>query len=350
MKKKELAKIALKLAELAHQKDNESETLSPPVSWRSSIYYALIYSTQSTEISIKWSTRYQQFNISHQLRANQISQLKIVQLKGGLTPGGELAIWVEFQDGATQFTRPLTLELSDFRPVLWTPTPDHPKVVLDSNWEAEHIFSLIKDSLIEVPNQIELINVTAQNSQKFKSLLDLINCSRPNYLKNETEQAYQAFLLTVLGAGVFYLPFGNDNFYGFASLKAIQESLADDGIEMVKDHVLPRKQAAKMLMNAETQNWTVEEFISWYVKNIQFMYVTKKENKSLVGYYERFDSYESALKRNGIEKFPTEGSFNSILEVKQFVAFLKKTSVMPQTSEEAAHMLIEFRNGNNTIT
>jgi hypothetical protein len=342
MNRKELALVATKLAQLANERNNNLEILNPPVSWRSALYHALIYSDQNELIEIIWQPQYSQFNISHQLRANLVTanndNLSIVSLTGELE-NDSIIIKVSFQSNhQEEYIKTCTIGIRHFVENLWN---GNQRSILVNQAEAELIFCLLKKSFLD--ENIPCFE-TNTSDHKFQALLDVINHLRNNHNVNNENDTYQSFLQTIVGAGLFYLPFGNEHFHGYISFKALQESVENDNNKTVKDHILPRKLAAKILFEEDTNNWNFNEFKNWYNKNMQFMLVTSDENRLLVNYYHDFLDYEAALANYGILKFPSNGSFDSPKEVRQFVNYLRETNQFPNSINHAMDMLVDFRN------
>lgn len=341
MNRKELALLAIKLAQLANERNNNPEIINSPVSWRSALYHALIYSNQNKLIEIIWQPQYSQFNISHQLRNNLASanrdSLSIVNLTGELE-NDSLIIKVSFQSNhQEEYIKTCTIGIRHFVENLWN---GNQRSILVNQAEAELIFCLLKKSFLD--ENIPCFE-TNTSDHKFQALLDVINHLRNNHNVNNENDTYQSFLQTIVGAGLFYLPFGNEHFHGYISFKALQESVKNDNNKTVKDHILPRKLAAKILFVEDTNNWNLIEFKNWYNKNMQFMLVTSDENRLLVNYYHDFLDYEAALANYGILKFPSNGSFDSPKEVRQFINYLREANQVLENVNQAMNLLIEFR-------
>jgi hypothetical protein len=210
---------------------------------------------------------------------------------------------------------------------------------LQNTDEASSIFNLISDNF--APQfQIIKIDENIASYQKYYAFLETLNTTREQYKKGD--KAYKSFIETMLAAGLFYLPFGKNHFQGFVSFLALLENLQTEGT-MVKDHVLPRKLAAKILLSIDTTNWSVVDFVKWYQENMQFMLVTSGENRALINYYLRHENYEEALNHFKIIKLPNIGSFKSLVEVNEFIRYLKEKNIVPLNAIEANKALDEFR-------
>jgi hypothetical protein len=177
-------------------------------------------------------------------------------------------------------------------------------------------------------------------NMKFDALKLLLDQMRDKY--HETEEPLQtSFLLTVIGAAIFYLPSLNSHFSGYISVTALKSYL--NGQRRVRDHIFPRKRAASELLNQELSE---EELKSKYHDHLaEFMYVTYSENSQLINYYEEHDSHDLALEAFEIEKFPLPGveRFSSHRELDQFIIFLRDKKVKNKSKEELNDLLHEFR-------
>jgi hypothetical protein len=350
MNRKKIALIAMKLAEMAFDKQEsfgEDILLNPSIGWRAACYYALIFSIKNTREDIGWHEEYNQWKISHRLRANlssaKKSQLCLIQLEGEKIGQMHLNIKVRFSENNTTYDESVTLQASDFSDILWTPSEIFSRTILQNAEEAASIFNLIADNFAPSIQKIN-IDENIASYQKYHAFLETLNTTREQYKKGD--KAYKSFIESLLAAGLFYLPFGKNHFQGFISFRALFENLQCEGT-MVKDHVLPRKRAAKILLDMKTINWSVVDFVKWYQKNMQFMLVTSAENRALINYYLRHENYEEALNHYNIIKLPNIGSFKSLIEVNEFIRYLNERNIVPLDAIEANEALEQFRNQRN---
>ena len=200
----------------------------------------------------------------------------------------------------------------------------------------------LKTSSIEAETSInENIQVSDQTvNAKFNALKSLLDSYRPVYhqLKDDKEKS---FISTIFGAAIFYLPSSVEHFSGYISLEAIRTHL--NGGRKVKDHIYPRKLAAKELL---TSDFTLDELIEKYHQSLaQYMYLTATENSLLVNYFEDHDTHDDAIKALQIDKFPeTENDkFKSHKELTRFLKYLSDQSV-EITQRNATQLLASFRN------
>ena len=218
-------------------------------------------------------------------------------------------------------------------------TPDKLDISLYSDLDADEEVDEVQNLVTE--KQVDTISsVDYARNMKFEALKLVLDQVRDKY--HETEEPLQkSYLLTVIGAAVFYLPSLNLHFSGFISVAALKGYL--NGNRRVKDHIFPRKRAASVLLNKEL---SVEELKSKYHDHLaEFMYVTYSENSQLINYYEEHDSHDQALAAFEIDKFPLPGveRFSSHRELDLFILFLRDKKGKNKSKEELNDLLHEFR-------
>jgi len=175
---------------------------------------------------------------------------------------------------------------------------------------------------------------------KFIALNNLLDQIRETYHQTE-EPNQRSYLEVVLGAAIFYLPSLNSHFNGFISVAALKGYLK--GERRVKDHIYPRKRAARELFSKKI---TVEELTERYTNNLAlYMYITSSENSRLINYYEYYEDHDKAMEALGIEKFPTniKEKFKSHTELNKFIEFLDAEAAQKMTKEKLMEFLKEFR-------
>ena len=112
---------------------------------------------------------------------------------------------------------------------------------------------------------------------KFKIAFELIKKLRPTWV--ESNDYEKAFIETILGATIFYLPTNKDSFSGMISENA---SKVDKELR-VKEHQYPRKISSKELFTNPPKS--VEELKEMYYNRYGvWNWVTKTENSSLRKY------------------------------------------------------------------
>ena len=95
-----------------------------------------------------------------------------------------------------------------------------------------------------------------KTESKFKITFELIKKLRPTWL--ESNDYEKAFIETILGATIFYLPTSKDSFYGMISENANNT----DKKLRIKEHQYPRKMSAKELFINPPKN--IEELKKVY--------------------------------------------------------------------------------------
>ncbi len=138
---------------------------------------------------------------------------------------------------------------------------------------------------------------------KCNALLKMIQATREPYLQANYEE--QAFIETVIGVAIFYLPKRTKRLWdGKISLLALEDFHPEIGInnktpKLSEDHLYPRKYSAKKLLNEDWANRSMEDLMKYYLDELgRFTYVTPKQNKQLVKHQKEFKtpkmSYDNA--------------------------------------------------------
>jgi homoaconitase/3-isopropylmalate dehydratase large subunit len=97
----------------------------------------------------------------------------------------------------------------------------------------------------------------------------------------------KAFLETVIGAGIWYLPHSEKDFWSRRMSKEAKKIFDKDKkkYHLTKDHKFPRKQAARKLLSSDFKNFAQESLLDLYKSQYGiFHYVTKDENRKLIKY------------------------------------------------------------------
>ena len=260
--------------------------------------------------------------------------LSIVSVVVESFDGDHIVLKIHFSENGVILEAKLGLSVNHFTNVLWE-NNNRMKTILSSQDEALLLFDLIKHSFTREA-------ALSPPNSKFGAFLRLLNHSRKLYLEMNSDLG-KSFIETVLGAGLFYLPFGNRYFHGYISFEALLNSIRN-GLKIVKDHILPRKQAANTLLNLNTNEWTEVDFENWYIENMQFMFVTSAENRRLVNYYESHDTYNDALANFNIRKFPIDMPFDSVNELTSFINHLLDINYTGENIGEVHNIFMAFRN------
>jgi hypothetical protein len=260
--------------------------------WKTAIYCALLNSkSEDFEVSC---TIHNEWSLAHQLRANKSSSKKQNLFIDSLNISGcnkeNLIINVTFNSNEIVT---IMLDESHFGNELWEIENPNKATILLNKDEAELIFELIKSFCIDTVHD-------NKKHPKFLVLEKLLTCSQAIY-KDLKDPKEKAFLETIIGAAIFYLPNRvNEHFSGYISIEAIKSHLNSG--KMVKDHMMPRRYSAAKVLNHEYLLINLE--CDFHNQFASFMYVTSQENKRLVNYDD--DSYNNALIRLGIEKLPSQ--------------------------------------------
>jgi len=115
-------------------------------------------------------------------------------------------------------------------------------------------------------------------------LANIINSIKEIYYSSDKNQ--KAFIQTIIGAAIWYIPKPKDCWTGMISKKLIKNFFSIDGkkIKISEEHVIPRKYAAKELLE-EKQVLTPEYVEEKYKKEYGILnYITSGENKKVIKY------------------------------------------------------------------
>lgn len=333
--------------------------------WLFSIYKSLLISNANDIEEIKW-TKYNQWKIDHNCRAAKAAAKKnkiTIQYFGiNIIDENTVNLQVSFmKDNKMEDSFTCLFERGSFTPSFWLlKNPNHDTVLL-SSYERDQLFesSIYASDEFEVSEiehkELDSPNKNSKGSKeggkkesdeyvrkmKFTALNTLLDQLRDSY--NQTKELNQrSYLEVVIGAAIFYLPSLNSHFNGFISVAALKGFLKGD--RRVKDHIYPRKLAARELLSKKL---THEELIEKYHNHLAtFMYITSSENSNLINYYESHENHDEAMKALDIEKFPTseKEKFNSHKELNKFIETINAKDAQKMSAEELMQVLKEFRN------
>ena len=116
------------------------------------------------------------------------------------------------------------------------------------------------------------------------ALADVIIAIRPAYLNSEPQQ--RAFIETMIGAAIWYIPKPANAWTGYISREAMKTFHPESGISSPKfseEHVYPRKVAARLLLENVQLNGLVL-FELFNEKYGRLHYITPDENKAVIRY------------------------------------------------------------------
>lgn len=354
--------------------------------WLFSIYKSLLVSNGINNEPIIW-TKYNQWKIDHNCRAAKSTAKSdgtvLVDFILNKIDDDKCLITGTFHKKNKTETGNCNYCRSAFPSGLWMETNPNGQTVLLSEFECDQLFeSSIADEYYNslnnhqgqliIDNQVQMVETNlsaerviteanlAQNKpadlsakkknnkqspedlrdKKFLAIHLLLEQIRDQYHQNEDEQQ-RSFIEVVIGAAIFYLPCLNEHFCGYISLAAVKGYLK--GQRRVKDHIYPRKLAARELL---AMPMTVEGLKSRYHDHLaQYMYVTSTENSLLVNFYEVHDDHDLALNALQIQKFPQPGQdkFKSHKELNNFLAFLEGKNIQSSTIDDLSALLKEYR-------
>jgi hypothetical protein len=332
--------------------------------WLFSIYKSLLISNSNDAEEIKW-TKYNQWKIDHNCRAAKAASKKnkiaIQHFELTIIDNDTACIQVSFlKDGEFEASLTCLYERDSFIPTLWELRNPNNETILLSEYEKNQLFESSIYSLEEIEVEESPIEefkaptkkrnqdkkITKKESDeyvrlmKFTALNNLLDQIRDTY--NETKEPNQrSYLEVVIGAAIFYLPSLNSHFNGFISVAALKGYLK--GERRVKDHIYPRKLAARELLSKKL---TLDELMERYHNHLAtYMYITSSENSNLINYYETHDNHDEAMKALGIEKFPANDQlkFQSHIELNKFIETINPKEVQKISLEELMQLLKEFR-------
>ncbi len=333
--------------------------------WLFAIYKALLVENEGDTEPIFW-TKYNQWKIDHNCRAAKTKAKKnntqIVTFNISIENENDAILQVVFKKNSAIIPAiKCHYKIGSFPNEMWEIKNPNNESILLSAFEKDQLFksSIEWDANDEVETTIEVIEPTCEPSilyvpnerkkrmnddqvrdMKFTALNVLLDQIRETYHHIEDENQ-KSYLQVVVGAAIFYLPCLNSHFNGFISINALKGYLKKE--RRVKDHIYPRKLAAKELL---TKKFTLEELKERYHDHLaQFMYITSSENSILVNYYEEYENHDQAMEAFQIEKFPTVDAekFSSHNELDKFLLYLNDKNVHNKSKEEIMELLTAFR-------
>ena len=333
--------------------------------WVFAIYKSLIVSNQFENKPVYW-TKHKQWDIDHNFRSRKAAVKKDgallvdVSIDRIYNSTVEINASVENCRGVKRFS--CNYSRQGFENYLWNVRNPKNATVLLSSYERDVIFGAtgqlaglssvpincaskketgaLASYSVEIPAEAE--NRGEKGQGKFQALMKMLTVLIPLY-KNITDPDQLSFIETSVGACVFYLPSSvHKHFSGYISIEALKNYL--NGSRMVKDHIYPRKLAARELL---TTSMSQEDLILLYNTRLaKFMYLTPSENSLLINYYENHENHDQALEAFQIVKFP-DSDASGFLDHKELSAFLKHIMGIANESITLGNLterLDEFRN------
>lgn len=349
-------------------------------SWLFAIYKSLLVTNKNDTKPIVW-TKYNQWQIDHNCRASKSTAVEnktvLESYSIKLINNNEAEIKGFFSKKGLHFDETLVYSREGFISELWEVKNPNGESVLMGAFERDKLYESSLEPLEELdkethavqpvpeipeiivqpiqqkarqvpaPVQTEQTSPTTKKERdeharrmKFVALKILLDQMREEYNNMDNPQQ-RSFIEVVIGAAIFYLPTTHTHFSGFISIEAIKGY--KNGNRLVKDHIFPRKLAAKELLR---KSYSLEELMLKYHDELsQFMYVTSRENSLLVNYYEDHDSHDDALNAFQIGKFPVTESdkFTSHKELSSFLSFIENKRIDNSGVDDLMVLLNEFR-------
>jgi len=170
--------------------------------------------------------------------------------------------------------------------------------------EFDNNISIITDEVEDEDNNVTFkkeetpeydSKVVDSQEEKYQCIFTLVNCIKNEYEKMSDKQ--KAFVETVIGASIYYT---KNHYGGKSSKEAIK--LCKAGKKPTIDHIIPRKFAAKELLNSNFSEEKTVELIREDYSNVY--YVTAEENGRMKK-YQKTDNFkreemESNYEQEGI--------------------------------------------------
>ena len=129
----------------------------------------------------------------------------------------------------------------------------------------------------------------------------IINAIKEIYKFSNMNQ--KAFIQTIIGAGIWYIPKPKNCWSGKISVKLLDELISNKNGKISEEHIIPRKAAAKELL--EDNNILELEYVEniFREKYSKLHYITPEENKKAIKYQKTdvFENPEKVYKQAKIE-------------------------------------------------
>lgn len=311
-----------------------------PLDWRTAIYAALLEGNiKNPNLDYNYGN-YNTWKIDHQWRGNinNIDQ-KLQSCNFTMNNDNEIIFNCSFIDEInTQtpnqirniYNEEISLKTTNLSTQLWTNVGPNNIKVLNTVAESEFLHNSILKVFINDDEEPISINDEKIDDDfplneihvKVKSFHQLYISLFDSYKENTANEQDKSFFQTVLGAAIFYLPHPESCWDGRISVKAINHAI--EGGKLVKDHIIPRKLASKILLELP-KPLSIDEFnaVYWEVYS-KFTYVTTKENYKLRNYYIDNLDYNTAASKSEIEWFE-KGLRNptpNARDLKEFLGYL----------------------------
>jgi hypothetical protein len=154
-------------------------------------------------------------------------------------------------------------------------------------------------------------------------LSKVVDCVADLYHNGDLDEGQKGLIETLLGAGIWYLPSGNELFSGKISEAALNKIRLNSDIELVEEHGFPRKVAGKSFFHEhldEIKSNANKLYDLYYEKMGRFNLVLKEENNKLRRFQKTsvFKTEEEAYKLAGIILVPLEERDFEIPQLKNY--------------------------------
>ncbi|MGO4819456.1 hypothetical protein [Flavobacterium sp. W22_SRS_FP1] len=336
-----------KLTELIF--DKLSTTEYHPIDWRTAIYAGLLERDNHKIIDYSHGNQ-NTWKLNHSWRSAMNKSTEMLNECCCKIDFNENLIFhciYENQNAVLEEIK-ISLKVDDFKKALWSTIGVNNKKILNSKNERAFLFnSIVKVITQENNDNNVIINRNDFDEDyneneihpKIRAIFHLYSSIHNAYNNNNLTDEEQTFFQYALGASLFYLPHPEKCWNGRISMKAINHIL--EGGNKVKDHITPRKFAAKQLL--EEQNpLTLKEVADRYWNDYSyFTYVTTNENYLLRNYYTDGSTYEEASELNGIKWI----CLNNQSELRKFMKYLIDKKLNNNlTYKKIDSYLTQFRN------
>lgn len=144
-----------------------------------------------------------------------------------------------------------------------------------------------------------------QLESKARIMEKVIIALAPIYNEEGIEEGQKALLETLVGAGIWYMPSGDELYDGGISKEALEKFRSTGKLsELTKEHRFPRKMAGRNLLSKEYAEIIKGEksLKELYLDNYgRYHYVVSGENKRLIKHQKAGDDQKTAYSKAGIE-------------------------------------------------
>jgi hypothetical protein len=330
--------------------DKLSTTEYHPIDWRTAIYAGLLEGNNHTNNDYTFGNQ-RKWKFDHNWRGSRLEKKQnLIDCHFEIDFNENLTFHCIFENqNAVQDEITISLKINDFKKQLWSTINENNRKILNSKNERAFLFnSIVKVFTQEnidnednvIINQGDFDENYNENDihPKIQAFFHLYLSIYPTYNNNLTD-VEKTFFQYVLGASLFYLTHPDKCWNGRISVKAINHVLT--GGNKVKDHITPRKLAAKQLLEEEiplTLNQINDRYWNDYSK---FTYVTTNENYLLRNYYTEGLTYEAASELKGIKWICLDNQS----KLKKFMKYLIDKKLNNNlTYQKISSYLIKFNN------